>query len=125
MTERPPNEDDAIPPLSPPPPAVLDDETAQLVDESLARRHSRGWNRHSLPLSPLSPNSRRKKDEETDVIAEASEDAVQEARPSRFRPSRTITSGSVKLEGLKQAEEHLKAQKVLYRYAEVYENQRG
>ncbi|KIM20886.1 hypothetical protein M408DRAFT_30021 [Serendipita vermifera MAFF 305830] len=71
-------------------------------------------------------SKKNRDDEEGDVIAEAREEAeAEEARPSRTRPSRSITNGSVKLEALIQVEHDLSMQKVLYRYAEVYENQRG
>jgi hypothetical protein len=126
MSEPLSGEEDALKPLSPPPPAVQDEEIAHLVDQSLARRQQRGWNRHSILHSPLSPSSRKKRDDEDAVIApEAAKEEANEARPSRARPSRTLTSGSVKLEGLIHMERELRAQKVLYRYVDVYENQRG
>jgi hypothetical protein len=126
MSEPPSGGGDALIPLTPPPPAFQDEETAQLVEQSLARRQQRGWNLHSISLSPLSPSSRRNREEDDPVIgSEAAEEEVSEGRPSRARSSRTLTSGSVKLDGFIQLESELGAQKVLYRYVDVYENQRG
>ena len=121
-----PGDENAPISLSPPPPAVQDEEIAHLVDESLARRQHRGWSRHSIPHSPLSPSSRKRRDEEDPLIVpESAEEETSETGTSRPRPSRALTSGSVKLEGLIQLERELGAQKVLYRYVDVYENQRG
>jgi hypothetical protein len=126
MSGSPYGEENESPSLSPPPPAVQDEEIAHLVDESLARRQQRGWSRHSIPHSPLSPSSRKRRDEEDPLIVpEEAEEETSEGRQSRPGPSRTLTSGSVKLEGLIQLERELGAQKVLYRYVDVYENQRG
>jgi hypothetical protein len=175
--------------LSPPPPAVQDEETAQLVDAVLAKRHSKSW-RHSLQhsplLSPLSPNLRNKQKQSASASApptatvpetEGQDEAVNEERaeesvengesgengrgssstsaalPSTERPGadepalgtlrrgqrkaapqRLETFGSVKMEDLLHKDQDpltaktgktSASQKVLYRYADVYENQRG
>lgn len=173
--------------ISPPPPAVQDEETAQLVDAALAKRHSKSW-RHSLqhsPLSPLSPNFRNKQkqpassnknatpttaentnvaegDPENEDIegkpGESGENGRGSSSPSaavpiaeragadeaasgtlrrgqrKAAPQRLETFGSVKLENkllleqdpaTAQTGKTTDSQKVLYRYADVYENQRG
>jgi hypothetical protein len=125
MSGSPSGEENDLTSLSPPPPAVQDEEIAHLVDESLARRQQRGWSRHSIPHSPLSPSSRKRRDEEDPSIVPEAEDETSEGRQSRPGPSRTLTSGSVKLEGLIQLKREVGTPKVLYRYVDVYENQRG
>ena len=126
MNESPSGAENGLVPLSPPPPAVQDDETAQLVEDSLARRQPRGWRKHSLALSPLSPTSRKRRNEgEPVLVPETAGEQPSDAGSSRPYPSRTLTGGSVKLDRLIQEECHLGEQKVLYRYVDVYENQRG
>jgi hypothetical protein len=122
-------------PLSPPPPSTHDNETAQEVDLALARRHSKPW----MSLSLISPFSKKKGNTTTEEEDEEPEPRLGPRRSTTinkiFRPiperNRTgnTTVASIKLDGLIRkhtlplGEE--REEKVLYRYAYVYENQRG
>jgi hypothetical protein len=128
-------------PLSPPPPSIKDDDTEILVDQELAKRLSKkGWHRISFPHghSPVSPFSaassktNNSRGGEGGESAEGSDENAGATRPSRVIPRRTLTDGSVKLERIThdvadQTSPQLKDRlpKAVYRYVDIYENQRG
>ncbi|CAG8618593.1 5052_t:CDS:10 [Acaulospora colombiana] len=130
-------------PLSPPPPSIKDEDIELLVDQELAKRQSKkGWHRisfphgHHSPVSPFSPassktNNSRGVDSTDGGGAEGSDENAGLTRPARVVPRRTLTDGSVKLERItsdssdQTSPKGEKLPKAVYRYVDIYENQRG
>lgn len=118
-------------PLSPPPPSFHDDETTQEIEQALARKQSRGWRRIS-PRAVVSPFVRKRDDGgggEAVSLRHSEETPDRNGSIKHRRPtvSRDITFGSVKFEPVARKGTLVEGtdERALYKYAYVYENQRG